>query len=64
MFNAQREVDNASNRNLDDALNIIHIATANGWKDMKWAVKVYKERNPNSGVVENKNLDVDWSTSY
>lgn len=64
LFNAQKEVDVASNRNLDDALNIIHIATANGWKDMKWAVKVYKERHPNSGVVETKNIDVDWSMSY
>ena len=64
LFNAQKEVDNATNRNLDDALNIINIATANGWKDMKWAVKVYKERQPNSGVVENKNIDVDWSTSF
>lgn len=64
LFNAQKEVDNASDRNLDIALNIIHIATANGWKDMKWAVKVYKERNPNFGVVETKNVDVDWSTSF
>lgn len=64
LFNAQKEVDEASNRNLDVALNIINIATANGWKDMRWAVKVYKERQPNSGVKETKNVEVDWSTSY
>lgn len=64
LFNAQKEVDEASNRNLDVALSIINIATANGWKDMRWAVKVYKERQPNSGVKETKNVEVDWSTSY
>ena len=64
LFNAQKEIDEASNRNLDVALNIINIATANGWKDMRWAVKVYKERQPNSGVKETKKIDVDWSTSY
>lgn len=64
LFNAQKEVDAAANHDLDAAINIINIATASGWKDMKWAVKIYKERQPNSGVVENKAVDVDWSTSY
>lgn len=64
LFNAQNEVNAAANHNLDIAIDIINIAAANGWKDMRWAVKVYKERKPNSGVIENKNIDVDWSTSY
>lgn len=64
LFNAQREVDAAANHDLDKAIEIIKIATASGWKDMKWAVKVYNEKHTNSGVVENKNVDIDWSTSY
>ena len=64
LFNAQAEVNNAANHDLDVAINIINIAAANGWKDMKWAVKVYKERYTNSGVIENKDVNVDWSTSY
>ena len=64
LFNAQAEVNAAANHNLDVAISIINIAAANGWKDMKWAVKVYKERNVNLGVKENKDINVDWSTSY
>ncbi len=64
LFNAQIEVNNAANHNLDVAIDIINIAAANGWKDMKWAVKVYKERHPSSGVVENKDIDVDRSINY
>ena len=64
LFNAQKEVNMAANHDLDKAIEIIKIATANGWKDMKWAVKVYNEQHTNSGVVELKNIDVDWSTSY
>ena len=64
LFNAQVEVNNAANHDLDAAISIINIAAANGWKDMKWAVKVYKERYTNSGVIENKDVNVDWSTSY
>ena len=64
LFNAQAEVNAAANHNLDTAISIVNIAAANGWKDMKWAVKVYKERNVNLGVKENKDINVDWSTSY
>lgn len=64
LFNAQLEVNAAANHDLDVAIDIINIAAANGWKDMRWAVKVYKERHPNSGVIENKDINVDWSTSY
>lgn len=64
LFNAQKEVDAASNHNLDTAIEIINIATASGWKDMRWAVKLYKEQHTNVGVVEHKDVNVDWSTSY
>ncbi len=39
----QKLVDEASGRDLDIALKIIEIATVNGYKDMTWAVKTYKE---------------------
>ena len=64
LFNAQTEVNNAANHNLNVAIDIVNIAAANGWKDMKWAVKVYKERHPNYNVIDMKAVDVDWSTSY
>ena len=65
LLNAQKEVDEASGRRLDDAIEIINIAAASGWKDMRWAVKVYKEHHVNqSKVVENKNINVDWSTEF
>ena len=40
---AQEIIDNFSNRNLDLALNIIRIATINGYRDMSWAIKSYKK---------------------
>lgn len=40
---AQEVVDNFSNRNLDLALSIIRIATINGYRNMAWAVKSYKQ---------------------
>lgn len=64
LFNAQTEVNNAANHDLNVAVDIVNIAAANGWKDMKWAVKVYKERHPNYNVIDMKAVDVDWSTSY
>lgn len=39
----QELVDEASGRDLDIALKIVEIATVNGYKDMTWAVKTYKE---------------------
>lgn len=44
VITAQKVVDGYSNRNLDVALEIINIATVNGWADMTWAVNSY-ERN-------------------
>ena len=40
---AQETIDGFSNRNLDLALNIIRIATINGYRDMSWAIKSYKK---------------------
>ena len=40
---AQTLIDEASQRDLDVALKILEIATINGYKDMSWAIKNYKE---------------------
>lgn len=40
---AQKSIDEASGRNLDIALKILEIATVNGWKDVSYAIKKYKE---------------------
>lgn len=42
---AQQTVDNFSNRDLDRALELIHIATENGYRDMNWAIRVFNERH-------------------
>lgn len=39
----QQMIDETSNRNLDIALKILEIATVNGYKDMTWAVKTFKD---------------------
>lgn len=39
----QQMIDETSNRNLDVALKILEIATVNGYKDMTWAVKTFKD---------------------
>lgn len=41
---AQHKIDEYSNHNLDVALKILEIATINGYKDITWAIKVYKEQ--------------------
>lgn len=45
VISAQSTVDNFSNRDLDKALELIHIATENGYRDMNWAIRVYNERH-------------------
>jgi hypothetical protein len=40
---AEQIVDEFSNRNLDVALKIIHIADTNGYRDMQWAVNSYQK---------------------
>lgn len=39
----ERMVDETSNHDLDVALKILEIATVNGYKDMTWAVDMYKK---------------------
>ena len=40
---AQQSIDEFSQRDLDVALDVIHIAALNGWRDMNWAIQRYKE---------------------
>jgi len=40
---AQDAIDEYSHRNLDIALDILKIATANGYVDMIWAIKIYEQ---------------------
>lgn len=40
---AQQDVDNCSNRNLDVALKILEIAAVRGYREMEWAINVYKQ---------------------
>lgn len=59
ILTAQSVVDHEANHDVDKAIDIIHIASANGWKDMNYAVKVYNERNKTklSQVMQN-NINV------
>jgi hypothetical protein len=42
---AQNVVDNFSNRNLDIALKLLEIASINGYRDLEWAINVYKRQH-------------------
>ena len=59
----EKLVDETSNHNLDVALKIVEIAAVNGWKDMQWAVKTYKDMyelsyRVNSAPVQNKSTEL------
>ena len=41
---AEETVDAFSNRNLDTALRLLEIASANGYRDISWAIKKFNER--------------------
>lgn len=48
---AQKRIDEESNCNLDVALKILDIATVNGYKDIEWAIKIYKDRSVNKSTL-------------
>ena len=59
ILNAQKCVDAEANHDVDKAIDIIHIASANGWKDMAYAVKMYNKRNSNKlAQVTQNSIDV------
>ena len=61
ILTAQSVVDNEANHDVDKAIDIIHIASANGWKDMSYAVSIYNKRN-NNKLADVKQNDIKVST--
>lgn len=61
ILNAQTTIDNAANHDAVKAIDMIHIASANGWKDMKYAVKVYNEQPKIKPVEVNNNISIGES---
>ena len=57
---AQKNIDTFSDRNLDIALKILEIATINAYRDIDWAINVYKkDYNVNYCVIQNKASDAE-----
>ena len=50
---AQQCIDKFSNRNLDVALEILSIASINGYRDISWAINKFIEKNKNYLVSTN-----------
>ena len=53
-------IDKYSNRNLDVALDIINIASINGYRDMSWAVNYYNETlgKKNLNLVKDQDINI------
>ena len=62
VLEAQKCVDKEANHDVDTALQIIHIASANGWKDMNYAVQVYKQRNNKLTQVKQNTINISEET--
>ena len=58
IINAQTCVDNEANHDVNKAIDIIHIASANGWKDMTYAVNQYKQRNTGLTQVKQNSIEI------
>ena len=59
ILSAQKIVDAEANHDVDKAIEIIHIASANGWKDMSYAVSTFNKKNTNNFVkVKQNNINV------
>lgn len=55
ILSAQKIVDEEANHDVDKAIEIIHIASANGWKDMSYAVSTFNRKNSNNFVKVKQN---------
>ena len=53
--NGQQIVDQFANRNLDLALELIGIASMNGYRDMSWAVNKYNEQYKHKRYMDSTN---------
>lgn len=58
IINAQACVDKEANHDVNKAIEIIHIASANGWKDMTYAVNQYRQRNSGLTQVTQNSIEV------
>ena len=58
IITAQKLVDEEANHDVNKAIDIIHIASSNGWKDMHYAIKLYRERNTELTQVTQNNISV------
>lgn len=59
ILSAQKIVDAEANHDVDKAIEIIHIASANGWKDMSYAVSTFNKKHINNFVkVKQNNINV------
>ena len=53
---AQTAVDEFSNHNLDTALKVVEIASINGYRDIEWAIKAYKQNYNVKYKVASQNI--------
>lgn len=60
----ERLVDENSNHNLDIALKIVEIATVNGYKDMTWAVDLFKKNYQPTYAIKPVNVPQERATGF
>lgn len=53
------EVDKFSQRNLDKALEILRIASVNGYRDIQWAISYYYKNRQNTFTISKSNPIID-----
>lgn len=59
---AQRAIDNYSGMDLDIALDILHIASTNGYKDIMWAIDRYEKNGMYKKITSQVNSTTETRT--
>lgn len=59
---AQRAIDNYSGKDLDIALDILHIASTNGYKDIMWAIERYEKNGMYKKITSQVNSATEMKT--
>ena len=59
---AQRAIDNYSGKDLDIALDILHIASTNGYKDIMWAIDRYEKNGMYKKITSQVNSATEMKT--
>lgn len=59
---AQRAIDNYSGKDLDIALDILHIASTNGYKDIMWAIDRYEKNGMYKKITAQVNSTTEAKT--